>query len=73
MTSTIRLRRIAPGEYEYGRLLISQADNGTWYVFDTTVEGGDSIDFGPTLRDVKTRLGRLRRESIRREDAEAGR
>ena len=58
------LRRVAPGEYETrdGRLRISQAENRSWYVFDVDDPGSDSIDFGPTLADVRSRLTDRRRE-----------
>jgi hypothetical protein len=58
-----RLRAEGAGEYitEDGRYLISRADNGSWYLFDRGVIGGDSIFFGPTLRSVRDWLVRLRR------------
>jgi hypothetical protein len=62
-TGRERLRTEAPGEYltQDRRYLISRADNGSWYLFETQRIGGDSIFFGPTLRSVRDRLSRLRR------------
>lgn len=62
MTDGPTLRRLGPGEYETrdGLLSVSRAENGSWYVFDSNVPGSDSIDFGPTLADVRSRLNRRR-------------
>jgi hypothetical protein len=61
-----RLRAEGAGEYmtEDGRYLISRADNGSWYLFETARIGGDSIFFGPTLRAVRDWLARLRRAPV---------